>query len=83
MAVQYLEDKHKICEVRQTEQPRYGMAADGYTLRSGAPSRFLVRLDLDKRFRRVMIWQFSNAGTAFVMVKGQPLVIRDEGVLYQ
>lgn len=74
MSVQYLETS--IAETKTTDTPRYGMAADGYTLRSGAPTSRMIRLEGEKIWRRVMCWQFSNAGTLFVRVKGQPLVIR-------
>ena len=62
---------------RITATPRYGMAADGYTLRSGAPTRYMIRLAGDKRWRRLMCWQFSNAGTCFVRVGGANLVVND------
>lgn len=75
MAVEYL--TQAIRDVAATPTPRYGMAADGYTLRSGAPTGWLIRLagEHPARWRRVMVWQFSNAGTLFVRVKGAPLVI--------
>jgi hypothetical protein len=66
-----------IVETKRTQAPRYGMTADGYTCRSGAPSSLMVRLEGEKRWRRLMIWQFSNAGTAFVRVKGKYLIVRD------
>lgn len=75
MSVTYLETL--IVETRATEAPRYGMARSGYTLRSGAPTHLLVRLEGEKRFRRLMVWQFSNAGTCFVRVKGIPHIVRD------
>ena len=75
MAVKYLETK--IVEKKRTQTPRWGMAADGYTLRSGAPTSWLIRLDGEKKFRRLMIWQFSNAGTCFVKIKGECLVVRE------
>jgi hypothetical protein len=64
-----------IVESKQTETPRCGMAADGYTKRSGAPTSWLVRLDGEKRFRRLMCWQFSNAGTCFLRVAGECLIV--------
>jgi hypothetical protein len=73
--VEYL--KTPIVESRRTETPRYGIAADGYTLRSGAPTSLMVRLDGETRFRRLMVWQFSNAGTAFVRIKGTPYVVNE------
>ena len=66
-----------IAEKRETEQPRYGMAADGYTLKTGAPTSLMIRLAGEKRWRRLMIWQFSNAGTLFVRIKGKPVVVSE------
>jgi hypothetical protein len=73
MAVQYLKDS--IVEVKSTSVPRYGMAADGYTLHSGSPTSKMIRLNGSSRWRRVMCWQFSNNGTLFVRVKGENYVI--------
>ena len=73
--VQYLETS--ISDMKHTETPRYGMAADGYTLRSGAPTSRMIRLSGEKRWRRLMAWQFSNVGTLFVRVGGEPLVVRE------
>jgi hypothetical protein len=78
MGVTYLETK--IVETRETERPRYGMTVDGYTVRSGAPTSLMVRLEGEKRFRRLMVWQFSNAGTCFVRVGGKPLVVRGHDI---
>lgn len=73
--IQYLETR--IVEAKRTVAPQWGMTVDGYTKRSGAPTAFMVRLEGEKRWRRVMAWQFSNAGTVFVRVMGEPLVIRN------
>lgn len=73
MAVTYL--TVRIVETRHTEPPRYGVTRSGYSVRSGAPTSALIRLDGERRFRRVMVWQFSNAGTSFVRIKGVPHVI--------
>jgi len=75
MSVKYL--TQSIAESRQTAAPRYGIGADGYTLKSGAPTSYLVRLSGEGRWRRLMCWQFSNAGTLFVKVKGECLIVRD------
>ena len=76
MAVEYLETT--IAESkRDYPRPGAGMTADGYTKRSGAPSSLMIRLDGEKRWRRLMVWQFSNAGTSFVRIKGKCLVVRD------
>jgi hypothetical protein len=67
----------KIIESRRTTAPRYGMARDGYTLKSGAPTTRMIRLDGETRWRRLMVWQFSNAGTCFVRIGGVPHIVRD------
>lgn len=74
--VKYLETT--IAEKKQ-EPPKsnWGMAADGYTKRSGAPTSYMIRLTGEKRWRRLMVWQFSNCGTLFVKIKGEPLIVRD------
>lgn len=72
MAVKYAEVEEAIRAVRT---PSYGRTSSGYTKRSGAPTSVLVRLKGEKKFRRAMVWQFSNAGTTFVNIKGQPHVV--------
>lgn len=72
---QYLETP--ITETRYTDVPRYGVTADGYSKLSGAPTGIMVRLANEKRWRRVMVWCFSNASTMFVRVGGQSLIVRD------
>lgn len=67
-----------IVAAKQTTTPRYGIAADGYTLRSGAPTSYMIRLEGETRWRRLMCWQFSNCGTLFVYIQSKPMVIRDE-----
>ena len=74
----YLEKK--IVENKRTETPRYGMAADGYTVRSGAPTSMIIRLEGEKIWRRLMVWQFSNAGTCFVRIKGECLIVPDHAI---
>ena len=71
----YLEQK--IVEVRRTETPRWGMTREGYTCRGGAPTSRLIRLEGEKRMRRLMVWCFSNVGTLFVRVRGEVLVVRE------
>lgn len=72
MSVKYAE----VVEViRAARTPEYGMTRLGYTKRSGAPTSVLVRLKGEKKFRRAMVWQFSNMGTTFVKIKGQSHVI--------
>ena len=66
-----------IAEIRHTDTPRYGMTADGYTRRSGAPTSIMLRLEGERRWRRLMVWQFSNAGTAFIRIGGNEFIVRD------
>ena len=77
----------RIVASRRTETPRYGMAADGYTRPSGAPTSLVVRIAGDglsagdaARWRRVMVWQFANAGTAFVRVRGTDYIVIDADI---
>lgn len=78
MSVTYLQKK--ISESKRTDAPHYGRTSDGYTCRSGAPTSLLVRLEGETRWRRLMVWQWSNAGTLFVRVGGEPLVVGDHDV---
>lgn len=73
--MKYLETK--IVESKVTPSPRYGLTADGYTKKSGAPTPMLVRLDGEKRWRRLMVWQFSNASTYFIRICGEPHIVRE------
>ena len=79
MSVTYLTTP--IVEVRIDPPPRgSGMTRDGYTKRSGAPTERMIRLQGEKRWRRLMIWQFSNLGTLFVNIDGKPHVVRQEDI---
>lgn len=68
-----------IEEVRH-DPPRRGsgMTREGYTKRSGAPTSRMIRLQGEKIWRRLMVWQFSNLGTLFVNIGGKPHVVREE-----
>jgi len=77
MSVTYLTTP--IVEVRIDPPPRgSGMTVDGYTKRSGAPTSRMIRLQGEKRWRRLMVWHFSNLGTLFVNINGKPHVVREE-----
>ena len=77
MSVTYLTTP--IVEVRNDPPPRgSGLTRDGYTKRSGAPTARMIRLQGEKRWRRLMVWQFSNLGTLFVRIDGEPHVVREE-----
>ena len=79
MAVEYLETKI-VESKRDYPKPGAGMDEDGYTKRNGAPSSLKIRLEGEKIWRRLMIWQFSNAGTLFVRINGKELVVREYDV---
>jgi len=67
-----------IAEARRDyPRPGAGMTRLGYTKSSGAPSSVMIRLQGEKKWRRVMVWQFSNTGTMFVKLKGQPHIVRE------
>jgi hypothetical protein len=67
-----------IAEQRLTPTvPRYGLTVDGYTTRAGAPTAHMIRLEGERRWRRVMVWQFSNAGTCFIRTAAGPLIVPD------
>lgn len=71
----YLETPIVETKISETARPR--LTRDGYTVRAGSPTATLVRLQGETRWRRLMVWQFSNAGTLFVRVKGECLIVRD------
>lgn len=74
--VRYLR-RGMIADHRRTSQPRPRLTADGYTSREGSPTGLEIRIQGCKRWRRVYVWQFSNAGTAFVRVGGRPAIVRE------
>ena len=77
MSVTYLTTP--IVEVRNDPPPHgSGMTREGYTKLSGAPTARMIRLQGEKRWRRLMVWQFSNMGTMFVKIAGTPHVVRQE-----
>lgn len=71
----YLKKKITACKI-SPPRTRYGMSSSGYTTRSGAPTDRMVRLNGEKRWRRLMIWQFSNMGTLFVKINGKPHIVK-------
>lgn len=78
--MKYLEDSFKVTAVKRDYDynPTEGIAPDGYTKRSGAPTSYMVQLNNLKRWYRVMVWQFSNVGTCFVRVGKVEYIIRYE-----
>lgn len=76
--MKYLEDNFRVIDTKVTERPKYGICADGYTMKSGAPTRYMIKLENEKIWRRVMCWQFSNVGTCFVRIKKENFVLKYE-----
>ena len=66
----------KIAASRRTDTPPCVMTAMGYTKRSGGPTSYMIRLEGETRWRRLMAWQFSNNGTLFVRILGVPHIVR-------
>lgn len=78
MTVKYAPAIAEVRTVAVTKNARMrGMTRDGYTTRRGCPVSRMVRLVGETRWRRVYVWQFSNAGTAFINIKGEPHVVPD------
>ena len=65
----------KIEDVEVGDRPNYGLTSEGYTIQSGAPTEYRIRLKGEKRLRRVFVWCFSNCATYFVRINGSPLAI--------
>ena len=75
--IQYL-DASTIREAGMTRSPSYGYTSSGYTVRSGAPSKWMIRLAGEARWRRVYVVCFSNVGSSFVRIKGRRYYIDGE-----
>lgn len=61
----------RITETKRTTVPRWGIGADGYTRKTGAPTATMVKLEGEKRWRRLKIYQFSNASSLFLTINGK------------
>jgi hypothetical protein len=60
-----------VTDVRVTAIPRKGQTVSGY---GGAiPTRYLIRYK--GVWRRVRVMVYGNSGSAYVMVKGEPVFI--------
>ena len=79
MSVRYLEKR--IDRKRVDIPANRRLTAEGYTPLSGSPSDWMIRLEGENRWRRVYCWQFSNCGTLFIRVNGQPIVVRDHELI--
>ena len=70
MTVKYT-DPALVADQRQTDAPAYGTTASGYG--SKIPTRHMLRYA--GRWRRVYVMQYSNSGTAYVIVNGAVKVL--------
>ena len=65
-------DTSRITAAKLTEPPRYGRDVYGYGRK--IPTGYMVRLD-DNRWRRIYCICYSNIGTLYVVVNGEPQYI--------
>ena len=70
MSVTYLDPAHVVGK-RQTKTP-HNRSRSGYG--SKLPTSWELQLQ-DKRWRRVYVFQYSNAGSAYILVKGKKLFL--------
>ena len=74
-------DADMVEGIRVTDIPRWGIGADGYTLKEGAPTGVMIRVKRElfpgvrDVWRRVRFFQWSNAPTVFVDIKGERYVV--------
>jgi hypothetical protein len=67
----YLDPKQVIA-VRRTPAPRSGQTRTGYGKRLATSWELQLA---DRRWRRVLVMQYSNAGSAYVRVGGKALFL--------
>jgi hypothetical protein len=72
--VVYAEDRFQQIESKQDDCPPYGQGEDGYGNKISMP--YLVRLDGKGPWRRVYCVCFSNAGSLYIIVKGEKYFFR-------
>ena len=66
-------DENDIQSFRQdVEYPTYGQNVDGYGMKIPTPRWLKVK----NRWRRVYVTQYSNCGTAWIVVNKQQLIVR-------
>lgn len=72
--VKYAEDHFDYIESKQDDHPTYGQQSDGYGRKIS--TRYLVRLNRCGPWRRVYCVCFSNAGSMYILVKGEMYMFR-------
>jgi len=70
MTIKYT-DPTLVSEYRRTSVPRGGQTATGYG--SKIPTAYMLRYA--GRWYRVYVMQYSNSGTAYILVKGEQLIL--------
>ncbi len=65
----------KIVDQRLHGHPRPRLSQAGYTMKGGSPTSYQVKLEGEKIWRRVYVWQTSNCGTCFIKVLKMPVII--------
>ncbi len=61
---------------REHVAPAYGHSVTGYGRK--IPTRYLVRTrEGDARWRRVYVMNYGNVGSAYVVIRGRELFIRE------
>lgn len=70
----YLETKI-VAAKRDYPRVGAGICVDGYTCSRGAPTSIKIQLENEKIWRRVKIWQISNASTLFVTIQKEDFIV--------
>ena len=73
MTVNYLEPSQVLAAKIVLSPEGWRPSATGYGRK--IPTRYMIQLVEDKRWRRVYVVCYSNAGTAYVQTKGQPFLV--------
>lgn len=68
--VRYTDDT-LITKARLTDQPRWGQTVSGYG--GKIPTRYMLKYN--NTWHRVYMMQYGNAGTPFICVRGEDLVL--------
>ena len=76
--IRYLRDYHKFTIRAEDTTPNYGRSADGYGRK--IPTNRLIRLEGEKRWRRVYAICFSNCASHYIMIGGDAYYIHDGDV---
>ena len=70
--VEYLNES-EIQDMKATPAPKYGRNVDGYGKKIPSAAMYKIK----NRWRRVYVTLYSNAGSAWVIVGGKKLYLRN------